>query len=78
MEEEVVPGGQADLFWFTRRANLEKGPRQMEGLRSRKRPLLGFVCGFRVPDDLPGRRGAAHVGGPAAGPRQEAKAAASE
>lgn len=53
---------------------MEKRPRS----GSRKRPLLSFICGLRVSDDLPGRSGAAHVGGPAAGPRQEAKAAASE
>lgn len=58
-----------------RRADLEK--RLRSGLRSRK-PLLSFICGFRVSDDLPGRRGAAHVGGATAGARQEAKAAASE
>lgn len=59
-----------------RRADLEKRPRS--GLRSRKRPLLSFIGGFRVSDDLPGRRGAAHVGGATAGACQEAKAAASE
>lgn len=58
------------------RANLERRPRS--GLHSRNRPLLRIICGFRVSDDLPGRSGAADVGGPAAGAPQEAKAAAAQ